>query len=64
MPRALRLFRAAGKTPLAAPTAYVALDTPGPDLGDFFPSPGALGNAAFVFHEYLGRVWSRLRGQL
>jgi uncharacterized SAM-binding protein YcdF (DUF218 family) len=63
LPRAVRLFRKQGKDPLPSPTDYAAIPT---DLGldSFFPSPSALLKLERAQHEYLGRLWSSLRGQL
>jgi uncharacterized SAM-binding protein YcdF (DUF218 family) len=64
MPRALGLFRRLGKNPLPAPADHLGLDSPGVGIGDFFPTSGALMRAHAGIHEYLGMLWSRLRGQM
>jgi uncharacterized SAM-binding protein YcdF (DUF218 family) len=64
MPRAMGLFRKAGARPIAAPTHHFTLDVPGVSLGELFPTPGALGKVDAGVHEYLGMLWSRLRGRM
>lgn len=63
LPRAVALFRKQGRDPLPSPTGFAAVDRP-IDVGSFFPSSGALGKVERSWHEYLGRFWSKLRGQL
>ena len=43
---------------------YASLDSPGLSPGAFFPSSGALAKVERALHEYLGMLFSRLRGQL
>jgi uncharacterized SAM-binding protein YcdF (DUF218 family) len=64
MPRALRLFKAVGARPIPAPTDYIEFDEPGVSMYAFFPSASTLDNSARAVHEYLGFIWSALRGQL
>ena len=64
MPRAVALFRHAGTRPIPAPTHHLTLDTPGIHLNEFFPAPDAMANLESGWHEYLGLVWSKLRGKL
>jgi uncharacterized SAM-binding protein YcdF (DUF218 family) len=64
MPRAMGLFRKAGARPIAAPTQHFTLDVPGVYLGDVFPAPGAQSQVNAGVHEYLGMLWSRLRGRM
>ena len=64
MPRAMALFRHAGAQPIAAPTHHLSLDEPGISLDEVVPSPEAMGNLESGWHEYLGILWSRLRGKL
>jgi len=59
MPRAVALFKKAGIEVIAAPTDYqIKTD----DTLWQFPSSGGLGRSEIAFHEYLGIVWSKLRG--
>ncbi|MDZ7696574.1 MAG: ElyC/SanA/YdcF family protein [Deltaproteobacteria bacterium] len=65
MPRAMGLFRAQGLEPIAAPTEYMVKKREGGlRPGDFFPSAGALEKAERAIHEYLGLLWSKIRGQI
>jgi uncharacterized SAM-binding protein YcdF (DUF218 family) len=64
MPRAAGLFRKAGTNPIPAPTHHMSLDEPGVTFNQFFPSPSALGDLAAGWHEYLGILWSKLRGRI
>ena len=64
MPRAMALFRRAGVNPIAAPTHHFTLDAPGVTLNELVPSPDALAMTNAGVHEYLGMLWSRLRGKL
>jgi uncharacterized SAM-binding protein YcdF (DUF218 family) len=63
LPRAVRLFRKQGKDPLPSPTDYAAIPSP-LGLDSFLPSPNSLLKLERAQHEYLGRLWSSLRGQL
>ncbi len=62
MPRAMTAFRRLGLEPLAAPTRFTTRSSgrTGELLG-WFPSAGALKQSSLALHEYLGRVWYRLR---
>jgi uncharacterized SAM-binding protein YcdF (DUF218 family) len=64
LPRAVSLFRKQGKEPLPSPTDYTVIDTPGVELNDFFPSATGVGKLERAWHEYIGRAWSKMRGQL
>jgi uncharacterized SAM-binding protein YcdF (DUF218 family) len=64
MPRAMALFRHAGAQPIAAPTHHLTLDVPGVSLAELFPTPDAMANLESGWHEYLGILWSKLRGKL
>ena len=63
MPRSMELFGKAGMRPLPAPTDYEALDSPRVGPSDFYPGSEAIHKAEAAIHEYLGRVWARLRGK-
>ena len=64
MPRSLALFRRRGGQPIAAPTFLSTLDEPGVSLSSWFPSPDALNESDAGLHEYLGILWSNLRGRM
>jgi uncharacterized SAM-binding protein YcdF (DUF218 family) len=64
MRRSVALFRHLNMNPIPAPTGHsVRLDsqlTP----SDFFPNADNLKKSEKAFHEYLGLLWARLRGQI
>jgi uncharacterized SAM-binding protein YcdF (DUF218 family) len=62
LPRAVALFRKQGKDPLPSPADFTT--GPGWSLESFFPSSTSLGKLERASHEYVGWIWSRLRGQL
>ena len=64
MPRALGLFRRRGAQPIAASAFLYTMDEPGFSASDMVPSPGALNASNAGMHEYIGLVWSKLRGRL
>jgi uncharacterized SAM-binding protein YcdF (DUF218 family) len=64
MPRALGLFRKAGTSPIPAPTHHISIDSPGLQLLDFFPDAQALDHFEAGMHEYVGMIWSKLRGRI
>jgi uncharacterized SAM-binding protein YcdF (DUF218 family) len=64
MQRAVLLFRKVGLDPIAAPTDHLGLDRSGLVIGDFLPNAGALWESDRATHEYLGILWSKLRGQI
>jgi uncharacterized SAM-binding protein YcdF (DUF218 family) len=64
MPRAMALFRKRGLRPIPAPTQHLTLDEPGVGLNEFFPSPWVQKDVDAATHEYIGMLWSRLRGRL
>lgn len=65
MPRAVALFRGQGLEPTPAPTDYQSKKA-GRSLtpGFFFPSTTGFTRGQRAAHEYLGLLWSKLRGQL
>ena len=64
LPRAVALFQRLGLHPIPAPAHHRTLDAPGVDLSAVFPRARALENVDAGVHEYLGTLWSRLRGKL
>ncbi len=63
MPRAAALFRKAGLEPIPSPTHYEYSNSP-LTPGDFFPSGQNMQNASTAAHEYLGMIWSSVRGKM
>lgn len=61
MPRAVLAFRHAGIEVTPAPTDYLAVDVNRPGILDWIPSSHALSLTTYALHEYLGRLWYRLR---
>jgi uncharacterized SAM-binding protein YcdF (DUF218 family) len=59
MPRALRVFEAAGFIVIAAPTRFAKLGPP--RLADFVPNADGLMQSARFCHEVLGAIWYRLK---
>ena len=62
LPRAIAYFRSEGLDPLPAPTAHRALPERFALPGDFAPQADDLRTTEAAWHEYLGRLWARLRG--
>ncbi|AGY92736.1 hypothetical protein SPICUR_09075 [Spiribacter curvatus] len=61
LPRAVAAFEHEGIEPRPAPTAYRAIPQRFARPGDFAPSADDLRTTEAAWHEYLGRVWARLR---
>jgi uncharacterized SAM-binding protein YcdF (DUF218 family) len=61
MPRAMALFQKEGLHPIAAPA-----NDPSYNTIDLFsiPNGGNLQKTEIAWHEYLGTLWSKLRGQI
>ncbi len=64
MPRAMGLFRKAGMEPLPAPAEFRTGGKEDLNPAFFYPRAGSLLNSEIVVHEYLGILWSRLRGKI
>ena len=62
--RAMAMFEKQGMRPLPAPARYRVRFEGRVGFGTFFPNSGHLSNLQAAWHEYLGLVWGRLRGQL
>jgi uncharacterized SAM-binding protein YcdF (DUF218 family) len=60
MPRAKEAFKQAGFTVTAAPTGFHTRSS-GTFIGGLLPSANALYLSNALFHEWLGRLWYRLR---
>ncbi len=63
MPRSMDLFRHYGMNPVADPTDFLVKENRVPNILSYFPGPESLTNAAIASHEYLGMLWSRIRGK-
>lgn len=61
LPRAVAAFKSQGLEPLPAPTAHRAIPQQFARPGDFAPSADDLRTTEAAWHEYLGRLWARLR---
>ena len=64
MPRSMALFKKQGMNPIPAPTGHLAIRKEGLSPSSFFPGADNLLKAERIFHEYLGIVWAKLRGQI
>jgi uncharacterized SAM-binding protein YcdF (DUF218 family) len=65
MPRSLALFEKQGLRPIPAPTNYLAgKRSEKRELKDFLPTAEAAFKTEKAFHEYLGLVWAKIRGQI
>lgn len=61
MRRGVLAFRHAGVDVTPAPTDFLAVDANVPEALSWIPSAGALSATTVALHEYLGRLWYRLR---
>ncbi len=61
MPRAVALFQKQGTRPLPAPTGFMSTAR---RFRLTLPDAKALRRTEFAFHEYLGLLWARFRGQI
>lgn len=67
MPRALGLFTAAGARALPAPADFLVRGVPKDarfDPDGLYPNGRNFVNASRAIHEYVGMIWSRMRGTL
>ena len=64
MPRAMAMFRKLGMNPIPAPTGHKVKDSQTLNPLLFIPNAGDLLKSEAGLHEYLGMVWSKLRGQI
>ena len=64
MPRSVSLFQKLGMKPIPAPTAHQVKERQAMNPDMFFPSADNLRKTKMAFHEYLGSVWARIRGQV
>jgi len=63
MRRSLLTFRKLGIDAVAAPCDHLATGSVW-KLGNFIPSPEAMGNLTAALHEWIGLVWYRVRGRI
>ncbi len=64
MPRSMALFRKQGMEPIPAPTDHFVKESQGEGFMIPFPSSYELVKARKAFHEYLGMIWAKVRGQI
>ena len=64
MPRSMALFQKLGMQPIPAPTDHCVKKRQGISPDMFFPDADNLYKVQKAFHEYLGLVWAKLRGQI
>jgi uncharacterized SAM-binding protein YcdF (DUF218 family) len=64
MPRSIALFQKQGMAPIPAPTAFMARSARFTTPATYFPNASGLQNSERAFHEYLGLLWSWLRGSV
>jgi uncharacterized SAM-binding protein YcdF (DUF218 family) len=63
MPRSMALFKKLGMEPIPAPSGRI-VSKKKLSFFSFFPSAKALRKSELAFHEYLGILWAKLRGQI
>ena len=61
MPRAIEVMERAGVTAIPAPTRFFHKDDDKEALSDWLPSARAMQYSYYALHEYLGRLWYRVR---
>jgi uncharacterized SAM-binding protein YcdF (DUF218 family) len=64
MPRSMALFKKWGMDPIPAPTRHLSRKGQAICPSDFFPGSGGIKKAERVFHEAMGIIWARIRGQI
>lgn len=64
MPRSMALFKKLGMNPVPAPTGHLVKTGKSLSSDIFFPGSDEIAKAENAFHEYLGLVWAKLRGQI
>jgi len=64
IPRSVALFRKQGMNPIPAPTMHLKRKKQKINPGLFFPNAKALRKSENAFHEYIGLIWAKLRGQI
>ena len=61
MPRAVMAFHDAGVNVIPVPVDYMAVKSAAPEALGWVPNAGALSGTTYALHEYLGRLWYRLK---
>lgn len=61
MHRSMLAFRSAGIEAIPVPIDFQAVDSAEPEALSWIPSANALGATTHALHEYLGRLWYRIR---
>jgi uncharacterized SAM-binding protein YcdF (DUF218 family) len=64
MKRSVSLMRKLGLNPIPAPTDHLAIGEANTQVADLFPDSRGLTKSERAVHEYLGIIWSKLRGKL
>ena len=64
MPRSMALFRNLGMNPIPAPTRSIESRILYRGPNPFFPAAINIEKVEMAFHEYLGMIWAKLRGQI
>ena len=64
MLRSVSLFKKQGVVLIPAPTNYLTKDDPKFKPSRLFPGSGNIQAAETLFHEYMGLVWSKLKGKI
>jgi len=62
MPRSMILFKKLGMHPIPAPTEYQVKGRRGTSPKRFYPTADGLMKAERAFYEYIGLVWTKMRG--
>lgn len=64
MPRSIALFQKRGMRPIPAPIGHKITERQNITPSMFFPQALRIDETEKAFHEYLGLVWAKLRGQI
>lgn len=64
MPRSMLMFEKLAMKPIPAPTGHEVKIRQKLSLYPFFPGGGSIVKSEKAFHEYIGIVWAKLRGQI
>lgn len=64
LPRAVAMFRKAGLDPIPAPAGFLLKKEHQSNPAGFFPNAVSLMHMETALHEYIGMLWSRIRGKI
>lgn len=64
MPRSMAMFEKLGMYPIPAPAGHLTNESQNTNPDAFFPGPEGFYRMECAFHEYLGYIWAKLRGQI